>query len=134
MKKAYRKRRQWQNARVLIIDEISMISADLFDKVFSFFFTFSSLFVCFFPSLKTFFLINKKVEYIARQIRHSELPFGGLQLVLCGDFLQLPPVDKSHGPERKKFCFEAECWPKCVDVCVELTKIFRQKVFFQHFG
>ena len=120
LQKAFRKRRQWQNATVLIVDEISMIAADLFDKVFSFFF----------PLLSSPNFFPLKVEYIARKIRHSELPFGGLQLVLCGDFLQLPPVDKGFGQDRKKFCFEAESWPKCIDICVELTHIFRQKVEF----
>ena len=33
-----------------------------------------------------------KVEEIARRMRDSEEPFGGVQLVLCGDFFQLPPV------------------------------------------
>jgi len=33
------------------------------------------------------------------------LPFGGIQLILSGDFLQLPPVSK-YNEEKKKFCFQ----------------------------
>jgi len=31
-----------------------------------------------------------KVEYVARKVREDERPFGGIQVVLCGDFLQVP--------------------------------------------
>jgi ATP-dependent DNA helicase PIF1 len=32
-----------------------------------------------------------KIDYIARRIRNTERAFGGIQLIICGDFLQLPP-------------------------------------------
>ena len=44
-----------------------------------------------------------KVEAVARAIRKSSLPFGGIQIILCGDFLQLPPVTKG---KEKRFCFQ----------------------------
>lgn len=56
----------WRRAALLIIDEISMISADIFDKL----------------------------DYIGRVVRGVNKPFGGVQLVCCGDFFQLPPVRK----------------------------------------
>ena len=43
------------------------------------------------------------LETIAREIKDINRPFGGIQLVLCGDFLQLPPVSRDKEP---KFCFE----------------------------
>jgi ATP-dependent DNA helicase PIF1 len=46
--------------------------------------------------------IFDKLEYIARKVRKNNQPFGGLQVILTGDFFQLPPV------KSKKFCFEAE--------------------------
>lgn len=66
----------WRKCHCLIIDEISMIDGDFFDKM----------------------------EEVAREVRRSSKPFGGLQLVICGDFLQLPPVSKEG--EAKKFCFQ----------------------------
>lgn len=86
-----------------------------------------------------------KLEYVARRIRDTEAPFGNIQvfsyclvegsgvklwqLVVCGDFYQLPPVpDTIDGIKRPtKFAFEANCWDKCIPNLVTLTKIFRQK-------
>ncbi len=83
---------RWTTLDILIIDEISMLNADLFDKL----------------------------EAIARYIRCSKKPFGGIQLVLTGDFLQLPVVNSD------KLCFEAVSWEKCVDKTFYLKKNFRQ--------
>lgn len=56
--------KRWNWCRVLIIDEISMLSAELFDKL----------------------------DFVAREVRGIDKPFGGVQLLLSGDFHQLPPV------------------------------------------
>ena len=69
-------RRRWQRVNVLIIDEISMMDAELFDKL----------------------------EELARKIRRDDRPFGGIQIILSGDFLQLPPIGDT------KFCFESKSW------------------------
>ena len=84
-------RKRWREIDCLIIDEISMIPGELFDKL----------------------------ELIARRVRGKSAPFGGIQLILCGDFLQLPPVNA-------KFCFQAECWNRVVQEKVELNKVYRQ--------
>jgi len=55
---------RWQACECLVIDEVSMLSAELFEKL----------------------------DVIARKIRKSELVFGGIQLVAVGDFFQLPAV------------------------------------------
>ncbi|KAG8835974.1 hypothetical protein FRC17_010943 [Serendipita sp. 399] len=86
---------RWARTKVLIIDEISMLEGDFFDKV----------------------------EEIARILRRKDDPFGGIQLVLTGDFFQLPPVSK--GPV--KFAFDAESWGRCIPHTYNLTKVFRQK-------
>ncbi|XP_029420848.1 ATP-dependent DNA helicase PIF1 isoform X2 [Nannospalax galili] len=86
----------WLNCQRLVIDEISMVEADLFDKL----------------------------EAVARAVRQQNKPFGGIQLIICGDFLQLPPVTKGLQPPR--FCFQAKSWRRCVPVTVELTKVWRQ--------
>lgn len=66
----------WRKCQCLIIDEISMIDGEFFDKL----------------------------ETVARAVRKSRKPFGGIQLVVCGDFLQLPPVARDG--EEKSFCFQ----------------------------
>lgn len=86
----------WRRCTHLIIDEISMVDGHFFAKV----------------------------EYFARRVRSNDQPFGGIQLILAGDFLQLPPVSR-NGAERQ-FCFETEAWQKCVHVTMELSIIRRQ--------
>lgn len=66
-----------------------------------------------------------KLEELARILRTSDQPFGGIQLVITGDFFQLPPV--SDGPRGTKFAFEAESWSRCIQHTIKLTNVFRQK-------
>lgn len=87
----------WRKTKYLIIDEISMVDADYFDKV----------------------------EAVARHMRKNDRPFGGIQLILCGDFFQLPPVKKYD--EKSKFCFQSKAWETCVDINFELQTVHRQK-------
>jgi ATP-dependent DNA helicase PIF1 len=47
-----------------------------------------------------------KLETVARSVRNNDRPFGGIQLVLSGDFFQLPPVSKIKEGKIKKFCFQ----------------------------
>ncbi|XP_049708547.1 ATP-dependent DNA helicase PIF1 isoform X1 [Elephas maximus indicus] len=89
-------RQGWLNCQRLVIDEISMVEADLFDKL----------------------------EAVARAVRQQNEPFGGIQLIICGDFLQLPPVTKGSQPPQ--FCFQAKSWRKCIPVILELTEVWRQ--------
>lgn len=74
----------------------------------------------------------QKIEHVARQIRRNDKPFGGIQLILCGDFLQLPPVVKgifgsSQSDQSKRFCFQSETWQKVISVSFELKVVHRQK-------
>lgn len=63
-----------------------------------------------------------KLDLIGKAVRGDETkPFGGLQIILCGDFAQLPPVKAKGG-----FAFEANCWKELVHVRVDLTEIVRQ--------
>ncbi|KAL2611754.1 hypothetical protein R1flu_023446 [Riccia fluitans] len=89
-------RMRWQAAKALIVDEISMIDGELFDKL----------------------------DYIGRIVRNNPRPFGGLQLIVTGDFYQLPPVN----PEtpNKYFAFDADCWNRCFHLQMELQHVFRQ--------
>jgi ATP-dependent DNA helicase PIF1 len=131
-KTAWKNKKQWRRVDVLLIDEISMIDADFFDE------------------LEAIATNIRCYEDVKSKVSREDLPpFGGVQLVLCGDFLQLPPVDKStkhnrnatmaasHSMDRsgssiqqlkpKKMCFEAKCWSRCINYCFELKKVFRQE-------
>lgn len=88
---------RWLRTKILIIDEISMVDADLFDKL----------------------------ESIARIIRNNGRPFGGIQLVITGDFFQLPPVPDSG--KVAKFSFDAATWNTSIEHTIGLTQVFRQK-------
>ena len=95
---------RWLRTRILIIDEISMVDSSLFDKL----------------------------ETIARAIRNNGRPFGGIQLVVTGDFFQLPPVP-DFGREAK-FAFEATTWATSIQHTIGLTQVFRQKDPGKTFG
>ncbi|KAK7945154.1 hypothetical protein WMY93_000882 [Mugilogobius chulae] len=86
----------WTSCRHLIIDEVSMVEAQYFDKL----------------------------ESVARSVRRSTEPFGGIQLIVCGDFLQLPPVSK--GKDKASFCFQSRSWRKVIHVNMELSEVRRQ--------
>ena len=87
--------KRWNELEMLVIDEISMLSPVLFDKL----------------------------EKLGRVIRKNSKPFGGIQLLLAGDFFQLPVVG-----EIDSFCFDAESWDDCIDQenIINLVKNFRQ--------
>lgn len=89
---------RWLKTKVLIVDEISMVDGDLFDKL----------------------------SQIGRTIRNNGRPWGGIQLVITGDFFQLPPVP-DHGSRDVKFAFEAATWNTSIDHTIGLTEVFRQK-------
>ena len=97
IKKSAKAKQRWMRTKVLIIDEISMVDGDLFDKL----------------------------EAIARAIRNNGRPFGGIQLVITGDFFQLPPVPE-YG-RISKFSFDAGTWNTSVEHTIGLTQVFRQK-------
>lgn len=70
-----------------------------------------------------YFLRFQKVEQIARAVRKSNDPFGGIKLILCGDFLQLPPVNRNS---KAKFCFQTAAWSRCQLQCFNLKQVHRQ--------
>ena len=55
---------------------------------------------------------------------NHEEPFGGIQLILCGDFFQLPPVPERGGSAQ--FAFQSVSWKEAVKYTIELTTVFRQ--------
>jgi ATP-dependent DNA helicase PIF1 len=83
--------KRWCNVEVLIIDEVSMLSPSLFEKL----------------------------NYIAQRLRHSDEIFGGIQIVLTGDFLQLPPIGSG-------FVFTSPLWNLAMPHIINLNQNMRQ--------
>lgn len=67
----------------------------------------------------------EKLEFIGRSIRKSVKPFGGIQIIMTGDFFQLPPVNKTNAATR--YAFDAKCWHDIAEEKINLTQVFRQK-------
>jgi len=90
----------WKKTKILVIDEVSMLSRKLFELL----------------------------EELGRVIRKSSSPFGGIQIIFTGDFFQLPPIGKEDEPETGEFCFESSVWNIVFkrENMIELKKMFRQ--------
>ncbi len=86
-----------EKSKVLIIDEISMLHKKQFD------------------------LVNE----VLRFFRETEDAFGGIQLVLCGDFFQLPPIGNASEINKDKFCFMSRAWLDAKLTVCYLTEQFR---------
>jgi hypothetical protein len=87
-----------KNTSVLIIDEISMLHHFRLDLI----------------------------ERIARHLKKNQLPFGGMQIILCGDFFQLPPVSRP-GDIEAFFAYRSETWKKLnLKICY-LEEQYRHK-------
>lgn len=89
---------------LLVIDEISMVRADLLDCI----------------------------DDVLRRVRRSNMPFGGVQLLMIGDTQQLTPVVKEDEWEMLQevydtpYFFSSQALLKTRFTCVELKHIFRQ--------
>lgn len=114
MKKIRRNKKaytRWCQVKVLIIDEVSMIDGLFFNKL----------------------------DAIAKTLRKNSKPFGGIQLIVCGDFYQLPPVNKAKptnnmngfaAPEAEEetiFAFESTAWKAAIKRTIILKEVFRQR-------
>ncbi len=88
--------RRIKKTSVLIIDEISMLDAQTLSLV----------------------------ETVIKKVRKNELPFGGLQVVLVGDFFQLPPVTKES--KAVNFAFQSESWINLNPAVCYITEQHRQ--------
>ncbi len=95
--------RRVSNAYVLIIDEISMLSADTLASV----------------------------EAVCRSLRHNPQPFGGLQVVVVGDFFQLPPIERGNFGKNLatsvQFAFRARAWRLANFIPCYLSEQHRQE-------
>lgn len=87
---------RFKKLQVLIIDEISMVSPEIFIVM----------------------------DKILRNFKNLHEPFGGVQIVLSGDFFQLPPVNKNVS--SIKFAWQTEAWKEADLKSCYLTEKFRQ--------
>ena len=101
-----KKNRLWKKVKLVIIDEISMVRADMLDGI----------------------------DMILRKAQDSSQPFGGVKVLLVGDFFQLPPVIPNHekavlgqlgyaGP----FAYHANVLENYTPIHFELSKVYRQR-------
>lgn len=91
-------RKRWLSTSLLIIDEISMFGRNLFEKL----------------------------DYVGRQVRQVyDKPFGGIQLIVSGDFLQLPPV-------KDEWIFTSKVWEECnfTPIIFDIPKRFNDIPYF----
>lgn len=88
-----------KDTAVLIIDEISMLHA------------------------KQLNLVNQ----VLKHMRNNDEPFGGIQVVVAGDFFQLPPVGSRGESNREKFAFMSDAWLEAQFKICYLTEQHRQE-------
>jgi hypothetical protein len=74
--------KRFEKARVLIIDEVSMLHASQLDMI----------------------------ERVCRRFKRNDKPFGGLQVILSGDFFQLPPISKMGDENESGMVFNNKAW------------------------
>ena len=74
--------KRFEKARVLIIDEVSMLHGSQLDMV----------------------------EKVCRRFKRNDKPFGGLQVILSGDFFQLPPINKSGEENESGMVYNSASW------------------------
>lgn len=84
-------------AKILLIDEISMLNGNTLDMV----------------------------DAVCRRIKESQKPFGGIQVVCIGDFFQLPPVNR-HGADAN-FAFTSNAWTNANPTVCYLSEQHRQE-------
>jgi ATP-dependent DNA helicase PIF1 len=118
--KAWGRKKEWRRLQLLVVDEVSMISGEFWDYL----------------------------SGVVSEIRSDPRPFGGVQLVVCGDFLQLPPIEARESeledsrraleaqPDGGKdvilhrnlgFAFQSKAWQEATFQTIMLEEIFRQE-------
>ncbi len=87
---------KFSKLKILIIDEISMVSPEIFSSI----------------------------DMIIQAFKNNTEPFGGIQVILSGDFFQLPPI--SRGFKEKRFAWQSPSWKNLDLQTCYLQKKFRQ--------
>jgi ATP-dependent exoDNAse (exonuclease V) alpha subunit len=90
--------KRFDRTKVIIIDEVSMLHDFRLDMI----------------------------DWVCRSFKRNEKPFGGMQVIFCGDFFQLPPVSRGESVENR-FAYKAESWKTAEPVVCYLSEQHRQK-------
>jgi ATP-dependent exoDNAse (exonuclease V) alpha subunit len=98
LKKQKAIRAKFNKTKVLIIDEISMLHKDQLNSI----------------------------HHVLSYCMDNNAAFGGIQVILCGDFFQLPPIGDYTEKSRDKFAFMSDAWQFGDMVVCYLTEQFRQ--------
>lgn len=98
--KSRKAKKNWKKTNILIIDEASMMSKKMYDLL----------------------------DLLGQEMRNNRQPFGNMQVILVGDFYQLPPICSDGEPDTGKFCFESENYFKAfpIEQHIMLKTIYRQ--------
>ncbi len=95
LEKSYLKSR-FSKLKVLIIDEVSMVSPEIFASM----------------------------DKVLRAFKNNPEPFGGVQVIISGDFFQLPPVSREF--KEKRFAWQSPVWKSLGLKSCYLQEKFRQ--------
>lgn len=102
------KAKQIKNTDILVIDEISMIKSNFFELI----------------------------DLLLQKGKGNNKKFGGIKIIMFGDFLQLPPIIKSSQNEilNEKWIFNSKLWNELDIKLIKLTKNFRQndKIYLEN--
>jgi ATP-dependent exoDNAse (exonuclease V) alpha subunit len=99
--------RRVRRTKVLIIDEISMLRAETLSMV----------------------------DAVCREIKQNGEPFGGIQMILVGDFFQLPPIEKRNREQKQeslieekkeRFAYESGAWKRLSPITCYISEQHRQ--------
>lgn len=85
-----------EKAKIIIIDEVSMLDGKIFSMA----------------------------DAVCKKVLNSNEPFGGLQVVLVGDFFQLPPISRDE--QISQFAFQSDAWKAIDPVICYLSEQHRQ--------
>ena len=89
--------KRYNETSVVIVDEVSMLSSPFLDMF----------------------------DQACKHMRRNAEPFGGLQIIFCGDFFQLPPIVK-FGDVNKALAYNSHAWKESKPVTCYLTEQHRQ--------
>ncbi|HEY0220794.1 MAG TPA: AAA family ATPase, partial [Candidatus Paceibacterota bacterium] len=96
--------KRFEKTKVLVIDEISMLDSERLDLV----------------------------DWVCRSMKRNSSSFGGIQIIVCGDFFQLPPISRNSTDAfgeniKPNFSYKADSWSRAKFTVCYIEEQHRQK-------